>query len=67
MGGFQKVTTMTGGGPLVVLYHTNLKQVRTNITEEGGSISKDIFSFPGGKRLHFTDTEGNELAVWSDT
>lgn len=23
------------------------------------------FSFPGGRRFHFTDPSGNELAVWS--
>ena len=24
------------------------------------------FSFPGGRRFHFTDPGGTELAVWSD-
>jgi len=32
----------------------------------GGSIIKPIFSFPGGRRFHFTDPNGNEFAVWSD-
>jgi predicted enzyme related to lactoylglutathione lyase len=27
---------------------------------------KEIFSFPGGRRFHFTDPSGNELSVWSD-
>jgi hypothetical protein len=33
----------------------------------GGTIAKPIFSFPGGRRFHFCDPAGNELAVWSDT
>jgi hypothetical protein len=27
---------------------------------------RPIFSFPGGRRFHFTDPSGNELAVWSE-
>ncbi|VAW15709.1 Glyoxalase family protein [hydrothermal vent metagenome] len=26
---------------------------------------KEIFSFPGGRRFHFREPGGNELAVWS--
>jgi predicted enzyme related to lactoylglutathione lyase len=33
---------------------------------DGGTLAKDIFSFPGGRRFHFTDPNGNELAAWSD-
>lgn len=65
-GGFEKVEKVTKGGPLVVLYHTNLEQALENVTNGGGVISKEIFSFPGGKRFHFTDPSDNELAVWSD-
>jgi hypothetical protein len=35
-------------------------------TEAGGQIVRPIFSFPGGRRFHFTDPAGNELAVWSE-
>ena len=31
-----------------------------------GQITVDIFEFPGGKRFHFTEPGGNELAVWSE-
>jgi len=34
--------------------------------QNGGSIVKEIFEFPGGRRFHFADPGGNELAVWSD-
>ena len=30
----------------------------------GGHIVQEIFKFPGGRRFHFTDPSGNELAVW---
>jgi predicted enzyme related to lactoylglutathione lyase len=40
--------------------------MQTKIQAAGGAIVKEIFSFPGGRRFHFTDPAGNELAVWSD-
>ena len=51
-------------GPLVVLYCSDLPAAQNRITNAGGSITKKIFSFPGGQRFHFTDPEGYELAVW---
>lgn len=52
--------------PLVVLYTTNLKATRTKVLKSGGQITREIFSFPGGRRFHFKEPGGNELAVWSD-
>ena len=34
------------------------------VTKAGGVVAKPIFSFPGGRRFHFRDPSGNELAVW---
>ena len=65
-GGFEQSDTPIINGALVVLYHKNLESVRGNVIASGGEISKEIFSFPGGKRFHFKDPSGNELAVWSD-
>jgi predicted enzyme related to lactoylglutathione lyase/uncharacterized protein YecT (DUF1311 family) len=65
-GGFEKVDTEIMNGVLVILYHSNLQKILENITAAGGKIVKPIFSFPGGRRFHFTDPAGNELAVWSD-
>lgn len=65
-GGFQRSHSKTVKGVLIVLYHKNLKSIKNKVMEYGGIISKDIFSFPGGKRFHFLDPAGNELAVWSD-
>ena len=32
----------------------------------GGSVVVQIFAFPGGRRFHFRDPAGSELAVWSE-
>jgi len=55
-----------GGGPLVVLYAGDLEAMQTKVCAAGGSVTKEIFSFPGGRRFHFRDPDGYELAVWSD-
>jgi predicted enzyme related to lactoylglutathione lyase len=65
-GGFEKTDQTIINGALVVLYHSNLKQVKAKVTEAGGTITMDIFSFPGGQRFQFKDPSGNELAVWSE-
>lgn len=65
-GGFTTGTIAKNAGPLVILYSSNLEASRDAISAHGGAIVKDIFDFPGGRRFHFTDPAGNELAVWSD-
>tara|TARA_R110000822_G_scaffold236003_2_gene366726 strand:+ start:576 stop:920 length:345 start_codon:yes stop_codon:yes gene_type:complete len=65
-GGFEKMDTKIGNGALVVLYHSDLEQIKKTVIKANGTISKDIFSFPGGKRFHFLDPSGNELAIWSE-
>lgn len=65
-GGFETTGEEIVNGVLVVLYHENLDIIKDSIEAGGGKISKDIFSFPGGRRFHFLDPSGNELAVWSD-
>lgn len=53
------------GGPLVILYADQLEAARDSVLAAGGAIRQDIYSFPGGRRFHFNDTDGYELAVWS--
>jgi predicted enzyme related to lactoylglutathione lyase len=53
------------GGPLVILYADNLEDTVKRVEVAGGQIVKPIFSFPGGRRFHFADPDGYELAVWS--
>jgi uncharacterized protein len=51
---------------LIVIYAADLAGAESNVKAAGGMIVKPIFSFPGGRRFHFTDPNGNELAVWSE-
>lgn len=56
----------TGGGALVVIYVADLEGALSRVKEAGGRIAQEIFSFPGGRRFHFIDPTGNELAAWSE-
>ena len=52
--------------PLAVVYVTDLEAARSAVTGAGGTVVADIYAFPGGRRFHFMEPSGNELAVWSD-
>ena len=68
-GGFFKadLASRTGqGAALIVLYAKDLEACRDRVKAHGGEIRVDIFDFPGGRRFHFLDPNGNELAVWSE-
>ena len=68
-GGFFKselIATTKNGSALIVFYSKKLEHTQSKIVNTGGSIIKPIFPFPGGRRFHFTDPNGNEYAVWSD-
>jgi predicted enzyme related to lactoylglutathione lyase len=53
--------------PLVVLFATDLEAMLARVQAAGGTVVVPIYAFPGGRRFHFTDPAGNELAVWSET
>ena len=65
-GGFARVEKIARGGPLVVIFAADLEAMEARVKAAGGVIVREIFSFPGGRRFHFTDPSGNELSVWSD-
>ncbi|WP_318312398.1 VOC family protein [Flagellimonas crocea] len=65
-GGFELTTEPIVNGVLVVLHHDNLVEIKEKVLAAGGKIVKEIFEFPGGKRFHFADPSGNELAIWSE-
>lgn len=65
-GGFRGGETVQPGGPLVVIYAHDLKAVERAVTAAGGRITRPTYEFPGGRRFHFADVAGHELAVWSD-
>jgi predicted enzyme related to lactoylglutathione lyase len=64
-GGFTTLGPVQPGGPLVILYADDLEETQKRLEGLGAPIFKAIFSFPGGRRFHFTDPDGYELAVWS--
>ena len=68
-GGFykseQKSSTKKGAA-LIVFYSLNLEETLKKVQANGGTICKPIFTFPGGRRFHFIEPSGNEMAVWSD-
>lgn len=68
-GGFYRaevVSDSTKGSALVVLYSSDLEDSLAKVEKASGIIVKPIFSFPGGRRFHFSDPSGNEYAVWSE-
>jgi len=51
--------------PLVILYADDLDAARQGVVDAGGELIGPDHDFPGGKRFHFRDPGGNELAVWT--
>ena len=52
--------------PMVILYADDLEAMEARIRAAGGTITRAIQPFPGGRRFHFKDPAGNELGVWGD-
>ncbi len=68
-GGFYKSNLSSSsvkGGALIVFFSEDLENTQSKIGKAGGKIIKPIFSFPVGRRFHFSDPNGNEYAVWSN-
>lgn len=65
-GGFDASEPVRSGGPLVVLYGADLADLERRVESAGGRIVKAIFDFPGGRRFHFADPDGYELAIWTE-
>ena len=57
--------SVTKGGPLAILYSDSLDDTLAAVGKAGGTIRTPPFDFPGGRRFHFEDPSGNELAVWT--
>jgi uncharacterized protein len=55
-----------GAAALPVLFSTDLEATLAKVQGAGAEITRPIFPFPGGRRFHFRDPAGNELAVWGD-
>ena len=63
-GGFYADRAEASPAPLPVLYSTDLEATLAKVAAAGAEILRPIFDFPGGRRFHFRDPAGNELAVW---
>ena len=64
-GGFTTGEPVRPGGPLVILYADDLAAAQQRLEAAGAKISRAVFAFPGGRRFHFIDPDGYELAVWT--
>lgn len=62
--GIQSDAEERPSAPLPVIQVQDLEATLASVESAGGSIVKPIRSFPGGRRFHFVDPSGNELAVW---
>ena len=65
--GLQGDPTDALSAPLPVVRVDDLEAAFDAVSKAGGVIAKPIFSFPGGRRFHFIDPSGSELAVWSES
>ena len=66
-GGLSRHGTAGSGLPLVIIYSDGLDATVEAVRTSGGRVTEAPYAFPGGRRFHFTDPGGNELAVWSST
>lgn len=65
-GGFLKGDKISAGAPLVILFSTDLEATAAAVEKGDGKVIKPAYNFPGGRRFHFADPAGNELAVWAE-
>ncbi len=65
VGGLRLDSKVASGGPLVILFSNNLEDSQAKVVGAGGKITTAPYTFPGGRRFHFADPSGNQLAVWS--
>lgn len=62
--GFQADPKERTGAPLVAIRTDDLEGARAAVEAAGGAITVETFAFPGGRRFHFREPGGSELAVW---
>ena len=65
-GGFDADAGEATPQPLPVLYAQDLEAMQARVQAAGGVVVRSIYAFPGGRRFHFRDPAGTELAVWSE-
>ena len=61
--GLQADAAEAPAAPLPVIDVPDLEAALAAVQAAGGTIVRPIFAFPGGRRFHFRDPTGNELAA----
>src|SRR5271165_1585249 len=64
-GGFRK-GLVSPARTLIVIFVNDLSKAENRVKDAVRKITKEIFSFPGGSRFHFSDPNGNVLAAWHE-
>ena len=49
---------------MAIVRTEDLDDAEKRVIAAGGVITREQFDFPGGRRFHFREPGGNELAVW---
>ena len=62
--GLQGDSSEAPKAPLPVIQVDDVAAAAAAVEAAGGEIIRPIFPFPGGRRFHFRDPSGNELAAW---
>ncbi len=65
--GLQADSSEATKAPLAVIRVKDIEAAAAAVEAAGGEIVRPTFSFPGGRRFHFVDPGGNELAAWQTT
>lgn len=50
--------------PMAVIRAQDLDEAERRVRKAGGAITKEQFDFPGGRRFHFREPGGCEMAVY---
>ncbi len=61
--GFQADGAQKTAAALPVIEVADLEAALAAVEAAGGAITRPIFAFPGGRRFHFRDPDGHELAA----
>ena len=61
--GLQGDATEATRAPLPVIAVDDLEAALEAVNKAGGTITRPIFAFPGGRRFQFLDPSGNEAAA----
>jgi len=62
--GLQADAAERTAAPLIAVRVDDVARTLVAVQAAGGTITRETFAFPGGRRFHFRDPAGNELAAY---